>query len=256
MSLPDFNPDHLPRITLVDEAYEIPRLKKTRRVAVLCPHDYGRSDRRYPVLYLQDGQNLADDHAPYGNWAVDKRLAALVPTGAANVIVVAIDHAEQHRINEFSPFSHPAFGAGEGAGYVAFLTDTLKPYVDRNFRTLPDRIHTGVGGSSMGGLISLYAALTRPEVFSKAMVFSPSLWLASRVYALAATFQPPPGTRVYLYGGEQESVDMISSLRRLGVALGRRCTHHLHVSPHGRHNEASWGEAFAPALRWLFFPPA
>ncbi|MGB3616873.1 MAG: alpha/beta hydrolase-fold protein [Catalinimonas sp.] len=251
MPIPDFDPAHLPRITVLDEAYHIPGLDKTRRVAVLCPHDYDQTDRRYPVLYLQDGQNLADEGAPYGNWAVDKRLAALRPHGGGEVIVVAVDHAEQRRLTEFAPFDHPEYGPGEGGRYVDFLTGVLKPQVDAAFRTRPERIHTGVGGSSMGGLISLYAGLVRPDVFSKWMIFSPSLWIAPAVYPQAAGFVPGATTRAYLYGGEREP-GVAADLRRLRDHLDRRVDHRLHVHPEGKHNEYYWGEAFADALKWLY----
>ncbi|MEL6925076.1 MAG: alpha/beta hydrolase-fold protein, partial [Bacteroidota bacterium] len=121
--------DHLlPKIEMLSEQFEIPQLVKTRRVTALLPHDYYESDQHYPVLYLQDGQNLFDDHAPYGSWEVNKKLAMMAERGMANIIVVAIDHAEEDRIEEFTPSSNTRLGSGDGKKYARFLADTLKPH--------------------------------------------------------------------------------------------------------------------------------
>jgi hypothetical protein len=133
-----YKPESLPKIKIIDEAFEIPQLIKTRRIAALLPHDYYESERRYPVLYLQDGQNLFDDYAPFGNWAVDKRLAMMSEKGRGDIIVISIDHAESERIAEFTPSMRTRLGSGDGKKYVRFLADTLKPFVDKEFRTLPE----------------------------------------------------------------------------------------------------------------------
>ena len=207
---------YLPQIKLIDQELDLPETIRTRRIAALLPYNYYESDRHYPVLYLQDGQNLFDDYAPYGNWAVDKRLAQLQEQGYGDVIIVAIDHAQDKRIVEFTPSdTSTRFGAGEGRKYARFLAEKLKPYIDQNFRTMPDAHHTGIGGSSMGGLISIYAGMMYPQVFGRLMVFSPSLWVTPNIRFQLLNFKAPYTGRVYLYGGKKESASMIPNLRRL-----------------------------------------
>ena len=254
-----YKPELLPRIQIIDEHFEIPQLIKTRRIAALLPHDYDRSERRYPVLYLQDGQNLFDDYAPFGNWAVDKRLAVMAERGTADLIIISIDHAESERIAEFTPSYQTRLGPGDGKKYVRFLADTLKPYVDKHFRTLPDRQHTGIGGSSMGGLISIYAGLMYPEVYGKLMIFSPSLWVAPNIHFHAINLEESLPTRIYLYAGGAEGANMIPNVERYREALeknGLRGTppeFRLSVDPQGQHNEERWGREFPLAAEWLFF---
>jgi predicted alpha/beta superfamily hydrolase len=253
--------DLLPQIEVLGESFEIPVLGKHRRIAVMLPHDYHEQpERRYPVLYLQDGQNLYEDSAPFGTWAVHKRLALLAAHGFGDVIVVAIDHAEAYRIQEFSPFQHPELGKGEGDQYVQFISEELKPQIDSHYRTLPEREHTGIGGSSMGGLISLHAGLQRADLYSKLMIFSPSLWISTKVYEAAEAFCPEAPTRVYLYAGARESRDLLPSVRRLHASFCKGAeqsdsllTVELAIHPEGNHSEYFWGEAFPHALHWLFF---
>lgn len=248
----------LPEIRIISESFRIPQLIKTRRIAALLPHNYSNADRRYPVLYLQDGQNLFDDHAPFGSWGVDKKLAELAEKGLGDIIVIAIDHAAEARIAEFTPSYPTRLGTGEGKKYARFLKETLKPYVDTHFRTLPDREHTGIGGSSMGGLISIYAGLMFPETYSKLMIFSPSLWVAPNIHFHSSDFRKPYDTKIYLYGGGAESAGMAPSLKRVKDTLerqgqGSKMDIRLAIDPRGRHNEARWGKEFPRAVKWLFF---
>ncbi len=253
-----YNPVFYPQIRIISEAFEMPQLIKTRRVAALLPHDYFQTDKRYPVLYLQDGQNLFDDHAPFGSWGVDKRLAILAEQGFGDLIVVAIDHAQAERIVEFTPTANTRPGSGAGKKYVRFLTDTLKPYVDKHFRTLPERAFTGIGGSSMGGLISIYAGLIYPEVFSKLLILSPSLWVAPNIHFQAINFHASLDTKIYLYGGGEESKTMVPNMKRFKNAMEQQqidahIDFKLSIDPQGQHNEARWGQEFPQAVKWLFF---
>ena len=253
-----YNPDFLPVIEVISENFEIPQLIKTRRIAALLPHDYHQTDRRYPVLYLQDGQNLFDDYAPFGNWGIDKKLAVMAERGMEDVIIIAIDHAEKDRIAEFTPSMHTKLGKGDGKKYIRFLADTLKPYVDKHFRTLPERAHTGIGGSSMGGLITIYAGFMYPEVYGKLMVFSPSLWVAPNIHFQLMSFDEALDLKIYLYGGNEEGTYMVPNMERFIRAIGQQgiasnIDFHLSIDPQGKHNEARWGEEFPKAVEWLFF---
>lgn len=255
-----FPQEYLPTIEVLDNGIQLPEEIRTRRIAALLPHDYYESDRHYPVLYLQDGQNLFDDYAPYGNWAVDKRLAQLQAEGRGDVIIVAIDHAMDKRIVEFTPTNATTqFGKGQGRSYVRFLAEVLKPFIDQKYRTLPDCHNTGIGGSSMGGLISIYAGMMYPQVYGRLMIFSPSLWVTPNIPFQLLNFKQPYAGRVYLYGGRKESETMVPNLRRLKKAIEKQSGDQqpefmFSIDPHGEHNEARWGEEFSPALSWLFYP--
>jgi predicted alpha/beta superfamily hydrolase len=163
---------------------------RQRTIRVYLPAGYGSGALSFPVLYLQDGQQLFSP-GPFGDWLVDETMDSLVGRArSGGMIVVGIDNGEQHRWDEYGPWVNrsmhewfdpryaPAAAGGQGAAYLAFLAGTLKPEIDRRYRTLADREHTGIGGSSMGGLIALYAGLSRPDVFTKVMAMSPAVWFA------------------------------------------------------------------------------
>ena len=250
---------YLPKIKIISHDVGPPPLGTARRIAVMLPYNYEATRKRYPVLYLQDGQNLFHHRSPFGNWHVDQRMAELARQGMGDLIVVAIDHAEEERIREFSPPEVTRFGTSFGRQYARFMAEELKPYVDQHFRTRPDRQNTGIGGSSMGGLISIYCGLIYPEVYGKMMIFSPSLWLTPKIYFQAINFSNPFYTKIYVYAGGKESETMIPNVKRLMEALERKGLNsskiefRLSIDPHGAHNEQRWGEEFPIAVKWLYF---
>jgi predicted alpha/beta superfamily hydrolase len=218
---------------------------------VYLPPSYHWSGRRYPVLYLQDGQNLFDAATAYGGveWQVDETLEALSREGV-EAIVVALHHAGNERIAEYNPFPFGKW-AGRGEQYVAFLAETVKPVIDSSFNTEPGRGHTGIIGSSMGGLISLYAFFRRPDIFGLAGVMSPSLWLANGAiydYVRQAHFNDG---RVYLDHGTRESSakQMRDVLRQKGYVMHRNLKY---LADKGaRHTESAWARRLPDALRFL-----
>lgn len=251
------NPAFSPVVEIISESFEIPQLIKTRRITALLPHDYYQSEKKYPVLYLQDGQNLFDDFAPFGSWGLDKRLAYMVENGWPDIIVIAIDHAEQERIKEFTPSTPTKLGVGEGEKYANFLAETLKPYVDAHYRTLPERDFTGIGGSSMGGLISIYAAMQHPELYSRLLIFSPSFWVSPDLPRRFIFHTPEFDGRIFLYGGSLEGSNMIFYLNHFREIIEndphqRNIRLHVSVNPAGKHTETEWGRAFPEAVRWLY----
>lgn len=248
-------------VTVLDTAFAIPQLGRTRRVWIYLPPDYATSTKTYPVLYMHDGQNVFDQATSYaGEWGVDETLDSLHAAGDWGAIVVAVDNGEQRRIDEYSPWTHPRHGGGQGDAYVDFLALTLKPYIDQHFRTRPDRLSTGVAGSSMGGLISLYAALKYPEVFGRAGVFSPAFWFSEQNFAFARAAHPRGGERFYMVTGaregdapriyENDHRRMVDTLAAAGFREGR----HLRASVRedGTHSEWFWRREFPAAYRWLF----
>ena len=255
-----FNPSFSPKIKVISEEFEITQLKKKRRVTVLLPYNYdNNAQKRYSVLYLHDAQNLFNPNSPYGNWAIDNKLAILGEKGLGDIIVVAVDHAESERVNEFLPIKNSQLGVSEGKKYVRFMAETLKPFIDNNYRTLPDRSHTGMGGSSMGGLITAYAALIVPNVFGKFMVFSPSLWVTRHVHFDSIPFFQPIATKIYVYAGGKEGLGMIPNVKKLRDSIknqgfdSSKVDIKLAIDPQGVHSEARWGEEFPKAIEWLFF---
>ena len=237
------------------EPMTIPGLGRERTIRLYLPPGYDASDARYPVLYMHDGQNLFDDATSYvGEWGVDEALDALAAEGLA-LIVVGIDHGGEKRFNELSPWANPRFGPGENAQYTDFVVNVVKPYIDAHYRTRPQREHTGIMGSSMGGIASHYALYAHGATFSKAGIFSPAYWTgpAIRPWTLSATLRP--GTRVWMNMGEKEGDDMVgpfaimAPLVEADVAPG---DFHAGVVPGAEHNERFWRGEFPDAVRFLF----
>ena len=248
-----------PIIKVVEEAYEIPHLNATRKISALLPYNYYDTDKHYPVLYLQDGQNLFNPEAPYGDWAIDKSMAKLSEEGMGDLIIIAVDHGEKERISEYLPYYHPRFGEGKGNFYIQFVIEKLIPYVNRTFRTLTDFENTGIGGSSMGGLISLHAGLQNPGVFGKLMIFSPSLWISNTIFKHTKSFKPLEESKIYLYAGGKESIEHLPNAQRLGgiikekMVKGHHIDFHFSINDDGSHSEVYWREEFPKAVKWLYF---
>lgn len=250
---------HYPIIELIDTGFEIPQLSKNRRIWALLPHDYYDSKRDYPVLYLQDAQNLFDEDAPFGSWSIDRHLMELSAEGHGELIVICIDHGGKERIQEYSPYHHRKFGEGQGKAYANFIIETLKPYVDAHYRTLSHRIHTGIGGSSMGGLISAYTGIVHPAYFSKLMIFSPSFWYSDEIYFDAFKYKYTLPMRMFIYAGEKETRFMSQHIHQFKEALSHGSfssnltTFNIVIDPEGQHQEKYWGDIFPTAVKWLFF---
>ena len=249
-------------VTILDTAFAIPQLGRTRRVWIYLPPDYASSARRYPVLYLHDGQNVFDAATAFsGEWGVDESLDSLHAAGIPVPIVVAVDNGGDRRLDEYSPWRNPRYGGGEGDEYVDWIVGDLKPFIDRTYRTLPDPDDTGVMGSSMGGLISMYAIRHRPDVFGRAGVFSPAFWFSDSTFVHAGAAGPPrPGTRVYMLTGAREGDDpaayvrghraMADTLAAAGFVDGLHLV--ARVADDGEHAEWFWRREFPRAVRWLF----
>ena len=227
-----------------------------RDLTVYLPPSYGRSDRRYPVLYMQDGQNLFDPEASFaGSWRVDLAMNQAAARGAEG-IVVGIPNAGEGRIAEYSPFDTPEGGPARGRHYVIYMAETVKPLIDARFRTLPQRETTGVVGSSMGGLISLFAFFARPDVFGVVGAMSPSLWIAERaIFGLLDPMPYQPG-RIYLDVGRLEGQATLDDARRLrdlleakGYPPGEQLRYVEDRA--GQHEEAAWSRRFRSALTFL-----
>ncbi|TGE29119.1 alpha/beta hydrolase-fold protein [Hymenobacter metallicola] len=252
-----------PNVRVMATAFQIPQLGRTRRVWLYLPNDYATNTaKRYPVLYLHDGQNVFDNCTSFsGEWGVDETLSQLQQQGldATGSIVVAVDNDGQQRLNEYSPWNNPQYGGGQGDQYVDFLVQTLKPYIDSNYRTLTGREYTGIAGSSMGGLISVYAALKYPQVYSKVGVFSPAFWFAEQpLFQYVQQHPANPATRFYFVSGTQESQTMVPLMQQMRDALQSGGVPAANLSfqarPDGQHAEWFWKREFGAAYQWLSAP--
>jgi predicted alpha/beta superfamily hydrolase len=233
-----------------------PELGNTRDVQVYLPPSYRDSGRHYPVIYMHDGQNLFDPTTSFsGEWRVDDTLERLGPEGV-EAIVVGVPNMGDRRIDEYSPFRDPRKGGGRGDAYVDFLVRTLKPEIDRRFRTRHERTQTGIMGSSMGGLISLYTFFREPDVFGFAGVMSPSLWFAhGAIFDYVASCQQWTG-KIYLDVGTGEGRPTVRQARLMARLLRRRASRPrlsvMYVEGRGAaHNESAWADRFERAVRFL-----
>ncbi len=233
-----------------------PELDNRRNVITYLPPSYGTGERRYPVIYMHDGQNLFDEVTSFAEeWGVDNTMEALGEIGL-EAIVVGVFNTGENRLAEYSPFEDAEGRGGAGDRYLDFLVDTLKPRIDRDFRTRPDRDHTLVIGSSMGGLISLYAFFRRPEVFGKAAVMSPSLWFADRaVFPFVEAAPYTPG-KLYLDVGTREGKTTVADARHLReILLRKEYRRHrdlVYVEQRGAdHSEAAWRQRLHYAIDFL-----
>lgn len=238
---------------------EMRGLGRERTVRIYLPPGYEEAQRRYPVVYMHDGQNLFDDATSFvGEWGVDETLNELATDGL-EVIVVGIDHGAALRVSELSPWPHEYTEAAEGEAYLDFIVETVKPFIDTTYRTLPGREHTAIFGSSLGGLMSHYAVAVRGDVFSKAGIFSPSYPLSDEVYAFTRRNPPPPDTELYLLAGGREGAAVVESVVRMREVL-REAGHDtgrltIAIDPQGEHNEAFWARHFGPAVTALYQSP-
>ena len=255
-----YKQEFFPIAELISDNFDIPQLDKTRRIWALLPYDYYETEKSYPVLYLQDAQNLFAEGSIYGNWEIDKKLSILAEYGRGDVIIIAIEHGGEDRLKEYMFESNTLVMQGDGKKYIRFVTDTLKPFIDAKYRTLKDRENTGIGGSSLGGLISIYGGFLYPEVYSKLMIFSPSLWAVPKINFPMIKFYNPFKTKVYIYGGAKEGSGMVrrilafrDKIEKYDTEKERDFEFKVSIHPDGEHDEFYWSQEFPKAMEWLYF---
>lgn len=248
-------------VKIIDTAFLIPQLKRTRRVWIYLPECYASCNKRFPVLYMHDGQNLFDDATSFsGEWGVDDYLDSL-GINAKECVVVAIDNGGSKRLNEYCPydFSLSGLGAlstsnkGEGNEYVDFLVKTLKPYIDKNYRTVRNKANTAIAGSSMGGLISLYAVLKYPRVFGAVGVFSPAFWVAPQIFRDIELKGKKVYSKIYFYAGKQEGETMVPDMLKAYEAMSKISKSKMQavIRDGGGHNEMTWRKEFPLFYKWI-----
>ena len=246
-------------VTIIDTAFFIPQLKRTRRVWIYLPPSYSSSDKKYPVLYMHDGQNVFDDATSFsGEWGVDEAMDTL-GLKTKECIVVGIDNGGDKRLNEYCPYDFNLRGtnnktnAGEGGKYVDFLVKRLKPFIDKRYRTLKDARNTFTAGSSMGGLISMYAILKYPKIFGGAGVFSPAFWVGPKIFDDIKAKGKKVNAKIYFYAGDEEGESMVPMTIRAfnemhRVSKSKMCEV---IRAGGKHNEQRWRVEFPLFYEWL-----
>jgi predicted alpha/beta superfamily hydrolase len=255
--------DHFPKkertstasknVHVLDTSFYIPQLNRHRRIWIYLPESYSGSNKKYPVLYMHDGQNVFDDATSgFGEWGVDEALDTLGPKHK-EIIVVAIDNGADKRLNEYSPYDMEHYGKGEGDQYVDFLAKTLKPFIDKHYRTKKDEKNTFIAGSSMGGLISFYAILKYPKVFGAAGVFSPAFWVTPQLKNIDPEKARKVKGKIYFYGGQQESESMVPDMLNVFEQMRRHSKAKMEtvIRAEGKHNEPTWRKEFPLFYLWL-----
>lgn len=244
-------------VKIMSTDFFMPQLDRYRRIWLFFPPDYETSGLNYPVLYMHDGQNLFDAQTAFaGEWEVDETLNSLAAQGQKVPLVVGIDNGGGNRLGEYTPWSNAQYGGGDGEKYMQFIVETLKPYIDQHYRTLPDRGNTALMGSSLGGLISHFGGLNYQNVFSKAGLFSPSYWFSDSIWMFTHQTGKQDDMRFYQLCGSNESAGMVGDMQRMNdslVSIGFSQDNIFNkVVPGGQHNEKLWREAFGDAYLWLF----
>ena len=240
-------------VQILDTAFAMPQLASKRRIWIYLPPDYKASHKKYPVLYMHDGQNIFDEYsAAFGEWGVDECMDSLIKKGTRACIVVGVDNGSE-RMQEYNPYEFKEFGKGKGDQYIDFLVKTLKPFIDKHYRTLPSAENTLIAGSSMGGLISYYAMLKYPSVFGKAGIFSPAFWTAEKIKALTDSSGNQLHGKLFFYMGELEGAAYLNDLNEVVETIGRKSDAMIYtvVDPEGRHNERAWRKWFAAFYKWI-----
>jgi len=240
-------------VSIVDTAFFMPQLNRHRRIVIYLPENYKKSAKRYPVIYMHDGQNLFDNYtAGFGEWGIDECLDSLIKKGKKGCIVVGIDNGPK-RLNEYNPYTFEQFGNGEGDAYVNFIVETLKPYIDKKFRTMPNKENTIIAGSSIGGLISYYAMLKHPMVFGKAGVFSPAFWTADGIKNLTDSLGNKINGLLFFYMGALEGEKYLADMLNIGDRLAKVSSSYIYttIDSEGEHNEQAWRKWFAEFYEWI-----
>jgi predicted alpha/beta superfamily hydrolase len=238
-------------------------------VRIYLPPSYREQDASsYPVIYAQDAQALwSDEPDPFGNWDLDRVLDGLLELGSMREVLIVSIRTAERRIEQLSPVPDPRFGGGGGEAHLRAITEGLKPWVDRTYRTRPGRDDTALLGSSMGGLFSFYAAWTRPDLFGKAMCLSSSFWWADRwaIHTVQGPTCPVPRPHFYLDSGAAQSPFEQDQNHRDGLhhtqAMSRAMVAHCYARGQDldvlsfaglRHDPTSWSARVAVPLQLMF----
>ena len=229
----------------------------SHKIWIYLPPNYKTSTKKFPVIYMHDAQNVFDNATSFvGEWNVDETLNELYKTTGKGFIVVAVENGGNERINEYTPWKHEKYGGGKGAIYIDFLKNTLKPYIDGNYRTKKQAKHTAIIGSSLGGLISYYGGLKYPKTFGKIGALSTSFWFSNKVADFTKLYGKNNTSKLYLLVGEKEGEDVVEDtqkIKNLLLKTGFKSKNiKSKIAPDGNHNETFWKNEFLNVITWLY----
>jgi metallo-beta-lactamase class B len=249
----------LPNVKIMSNRFLIPQLNKFRRVWIYLPNDYETNlTKRYPVLYMHDGQNCFDKTTAFSNeWGIDETLSSKQNNGDNGCIVVAVDNGGASRLDEYSPYNNPKYGGGQGDAYVDFLALTLKPFIDSAYRTFSDKKNTAMAGSSMGGLITTYAMFKYPDLYGKAGIFSPAYWFSNQLYTYVLHKSKSNNQKFYFICGQTEGSKMAMWQDSMCIVLQQKGyikdkDFKNIIKQNGTHTEVFWSAEFGACYDWLF----
>ena len=242
-------------VHMIDSAFYIPQLERSTTIWIYLPEGYDakKKRKRYPVIYMHDGENVFDNFTSAdGEWGIDECLDTLIANGKPPAIIVAIASG-QERMKEYSPYSSEETGEGKGDRYIEFLISTLKPYIDKHYRTLASKENTIIAGSSMGGLISCYALLIHPEIFGKAGIFSPVFPADLKINSLIDSTADNIKGKIFFYMGGMDNDTTVRNTRAIANKLGKKSEAIIYTisDPKGGHNEVAWRKWFAEFYVWI-----
>ena len=244
-------------VRILEKEFELKSLDISHKIWVYLPPNYEKSSKKFPVIYMHDGQNLFDDATSYiGEWGIDETLNDVFQKTGKGFIVVGIENSGAKRIDEYTPFKNEKYGGGKGTLYIDFIINDVKPYIDANYRTKTNAKNTAIIGSSLGGLISFYGGLKYPKVFGKIGALSTSFWFSDEIYGFAKEKGNQKNLKIYfLVGGKEgemmvpDTEKMVKTLSEIGFPSKKM---KLKIVPEGKHNEAFWKSEFLETLNFLF----
>jgi len=240
--------------SLVDEKHDF---------VVYVPPTYNlERDRMFPVLFMQDGQNLFDPETSFmkGNyWHLGETADELILAGKIEpLVMVGIYNTGEHRIDEYTPLEDRRLGGGRADAYGQMLVEELRPFVAQKYRVIVSGADCGMGGSSLGGLVSMYLGLRYPHIFGKLAIMSPSVWWRNRtILKTVSQLRHNTGQRVWLDIGTNESKRALPDVQLLKQALERKGWSQGenlgYMEAEGAdHSEGAWAQRVAPMLQFLF----
>ncbi|MBL4939674.1 MAG: alpha/beta hydrolase [Lutibacter sp.] len=245
-------------VSIIKKEFVISNLNTiSHKVWVYLPPNYHDSSKKFPVIYMHDAQNLFDNATSYINeWEVDETLNKLFKTTGKGFIVVGIENGGAERINEYTPWKNEKYGGGKGAVYIDFIVNTLKPYIDTNYRSKKNAKNTAMIGSSLGGLISFYGGLKYPDTFGKIGALSTSFWFSNNIKEFTKKYGDIQKVKLFLLVGGKEGEEMVSgtnTIKKLLLDSGFKNKNlKTKINPNGTHNEDFWKSEFLNVINWLY----
>lgn len=243
-----------PQVELLSDSFPMTALQSSCKIWLYLPPSYHRSNKHYPVIYMQDGQNLFDRATTsFGTeWKADETMDSIISAGKKEYIIVGISSGDD-RLQEYLPYISRHIQSPKGKEYTKFLVSELVPYVDNHFRTLKRRDGRSIAGSSMGAVISLYALLEYPDVFGSAGLFSGAYWVIDDFDNIFIRDTGKKKLKVFLYAGDSEMKSLVSDTEKMKKALAansRIQVKTMYVKG-GQHSEYFWQKPFRDYVLWI-----